>query len=76
MAADQRDYGDCVFVASKDCSKLHSPAKVHAWFNYAVERWPTVPWIGKMEDDGVLWPSALLTDLDSLPPHAALQPSY
>ena len=53
MEVEQQRYGDCSFVASKDCNKLHSTAKVHAWFNYAVANWPTVPWIGKMEDDGV-----------------------
>ena len=53
MDAEQQRFGDCSFVASKDCSKLHSTTKVHAWFNFAVVRWPSVDWIGKMEDDGV-----------------------
>ncbi|KAL3897266.1 MAG: hypothetical protein SGPRY_013087 [Prymnesium sp.] len=53
MQKEADTYGDCSFVRSKDCSKLHSPAKVHAWFLFAIVRWPQVPWIGKMEDDGM-----------------------
>jgi hypothetical protein len=70
MQREADEFGDVAFVASRDCTKHVSPEKVHAWFTYAVHRWRT-PWIGKMEDDGVLWPSALMTDLNSLPqaPH-------
>ncbi|KAL1521590.1 hypothetical protein AB1Y20_021249 [Prymnesium parvum] len=76
MQAEQLQYGDCSFVDSKDCSKVHSPAKVYAWFNYAASTWPDVPWIGKMEDDGIVWPSALFIDLDALGPRAHLDAVY
>ena len=49
-----------------DCRKWHSPEKVHRWFQYALARWPRTPWLGKMEDDGMLWPAALAADLSGL----------
>ena len=57
---------DIVLVDSPDCQKWHSPEKVHRWFEYALARWPRIPWLGKMEDDGLLWPAALAADLSGL----------
>ena len=53
-------HGDVVFVPTKDCQKWHSPHKVHAWYQYALRTFPQAAWIAKMEDDGLLWTSALV----------------
>jgi hypothetical protein len=50
---EAREHGDIVFVDSEDCQKWHSPAKVHAWYGFALRHFPTAAWIGKMEDDGL-----------------------
>jgi hypothetical protein len=52
-------HGDVVFVPTKDCQKWHSPHKVHAWYQYALRTFLQAAWIAKMEDDGLLWTSAL-----------------
>ena len=46
-------HDDIVFVKSNDCKKWHSPAKVHAWYTYALKAYPDAIWIAKMEDDGL-----------------------
>ena len=51
---------DIAFVRSDDCKKWHSPAKVHAWYTYALKQYPDAIWIAKMEDDGILWTKALV----------------
>ncbi len=58
--------GDVSFVKSDDCQKWHSPAKVHAWYQHALDAFPRAAWIAKMEDDGLLWTSALVHDLAAL----------
>ena len=40
-----------------------TPEKTHAWFKAALVAFPSAAWIGKTEDDAIIWPSALLTDL-------------
>ncbi len=59
-------YGDVAFVAADDCQKWHSPHKVHAWYQYALRSFPQAMWIAKMEDDGLLWTSALADALWAL----------
>ena len=59
-------HSDFALVDAPDCRKWHSPEKVHRWFQYALARWPRTPWLGKMEDDGMLWPAALAADLSGL----------
>ena len=66
LAAEQKEYDDVVFVASDDCKKWHSPAKIHAWYTFALEKYPDALWIAKMEDDGMLWTQALLTAIASV----------
>ena len=61
---------DVLLVDAPDCNMWHSPAKVHAWFQAALVAFPNAQWLGKTEDDAMLWASALLTDLHSLPPAA------
>ena len=46
-------HGDIVFVRSDDCQKWHSPAKIHAWYAFALRSYPEALWIAKMEDDGM-----------------------
>jgi hypothetical protein len=46
-------HNDIVFVRSDDCKKWHSPAKVHAWYAFALREYPQAAWIAKMEDDGM-----------------------
>ena len=58
---------DVVLVPTPDCKMWHSPAKVHAWFQYALTHFPKASWIGKTEDDAMLWPSAVVADLRVLP---------
>ena len=58
---------DTVLVDAPDCKMWHSPAKVHAWFKHALQAFPATPWIGKTEEDAMLWPTALVVDLASLP---------
>lgn len=53
LEAEAEDKGDIVFVRSDDCKKWHSPAKVHAWYEYALHHFPQATWIAKMEDDGM-----------------------
>lgn len=65
-------YGDVAFVASDDCQKWHSPAKVHAWYAYALRSFPQAVWIAKMEDDGLLWTSALVSTLSSVRQHGSV----
>ena len=50
---EAREHGDVVFVDSEDCEKWHSPAKVHAWYGFALRHFPAAAWVGKMEDDGL-----------------------
>lgn len=63
LEAEAERFGDVAFVESDDCKKWHSPAKVHAWYIHALARWPKAVWIAKMEDDGLLWTSALAREL-------------
>ena len=37
-----------MFVDSDDCQKWHSPAKVHAWYAYALRTFPDAAWIAKI----------------------------
>jgi len=67
LAEEAQLYGDVAFVPSDDCQKWHSPAKVHAWYAYALQSFPGAMWILKMEDDGLLWMSALVATLSTLP---------
>ena len=53
LAEEAQLHGDVVFVASDDCKKWHSPAKIHAWYTYALGAYPKAVWIAKMEDDGM-----------------------
>ena len=66
LAAEVAVYSDIVFVGSDDCSKWHSPAKVHAWYQFALRNFPKANWIAKTEDDGLLWMSAITTTLSSI----------
>ena len=59
-------HGDVVFVDSDDCQKWHSPAKIHAWYTYALKAYPQAQWIAKTEDDGMLWTKPLVTALGSV----------
>lgn len=59
-------HGDIVFVDSDDCKKWHSPAKIHAWYTYALKAYPQATWIAKMEDDGILWTKPLVAALGSV----------
>ena len=51
-------HGDITFVQSADCERWHSPAKINAWYTFALLHYPAAKWIAKMEDDGMLWVSA------------------
>lgn len=62
---------DIVRVPTPDCAKWHAALKVHAWFRLALGLFPSVPWLGKTEDDALLWPSALVADLGALALSAA-----
>ena len=53
LAREAEMYQDVAFVESDDCKKWHSPAKVHAWYTYALRTFPKALWIAKMEDDGL-----------------------
>ena len=57
LATEVTNYSDLVFVDAPDCHKGYGAEKVHAWYSYAVKTWPRSSWIGKMEDDGMLWVS-------------------
>ena len=59
-------HNDFAFVNSSDCHSWHRAAKVHAWYRYALDRWPQAHWIGKSEDDGMLRIAALQRDLGAL----------
>ena len=69
-------HSDFALVDAPDCRKWHSPEKVHRWFEYALARWPRTPWLGKMEDDGMLWPAALAADLSSLVRKGNFRPAF
>ena len=66
IAAEMATHSDFVFVPTGDCVKWYSPLKVHAWFAFALERWPHTAWYAKMEDDGMLKIAALLGELSAL----------
>jgi hypothetical protein len=66
LSHEAEAHGDIVFVQSGDCEKWHSPAKVHAWYTFALRQYPHASWIGKMEDDGMLWTSAVVSALASI----------
>ena len=66
LAAEQQEHDDIVFVKSDDCQKWHSPAKIHAWYIYALAAYPTAMWIAKMEDDGMIWTRPLVHALASV----------
>lgn len=66
LAAEEKEYDDIVFVKSDDCKKWHSPAKIHAWYTFALAAYPQALWIAKMEDDGLLWTDALLSAMASV----------
>ena len=74
IAAEARTHSDFVFVNSSDCAAWHRAAKVQAWFELAVARWPTATWYGKSEDDGLVRISALMRDLAAL--HPSTEPWY
>jgi hypothetical protein len=59
-------HGDIVFVRSDDCQKWHSPAKIHAWYTFALRSYPEALWIAKMEDDGMLRTEPLLQTIASV----------
>jgi len=59
---------DIVYVKSDDCRTWHRPAKVLAWFQFAVSRWPRTSWFAKSEDDGLVRLSSLMRDLAFLDP--------
>ena len=63
MQWEADEHGDVAFVASDDCKKWHSPAKIHA-VTYALA-FPQASWIAKMEDDGILWTHAAVEALMS-----------
>ena len=67
-AASAASPHDVVLVDAPDCHMWHSPAKVHAWFKYALHAFPLTHWLGKSEEDTMIWPSALLVDMSWLPP--------
>ena len=64
-------HNDIVFVQSDDCKKWHSPAKIHAWYTYAIKEYPQAIWIAKMEDDGLCAPERLKTRQQNKPPLSA-----
>lgn len=66
IAAETAAHSDLVCVPTGDCVKWYSPLKVHAWFVFALEKWPHAAWFGKMEDDGMLKITALLNELRAL----------
>lgn len=63
---EMNTYADFAVVESPDGNKGDSAEKVHRWFQYALIKWPFTSWIAKTEDDGILWPSALIKDLEGL----------
>ena len=55
LAAEESEHKDVVHLHDvPDCSKWHSPLKVHAWYQHALAHLPPAPWLGKMEDDGMV----------------------
>ena len=63
---EAENHRDIVYVKSDDCRTWHRPAKVFAWFQFAVSRWPRASWYAKNEDDGVVRLSSLMRDLGGL----------
>lgn len=72
MQWEADEHGDVAFVASDDCKKWHSPAKIHAWYTYALTHFPQASWIAKMEDDGILWTHAAVEALMTVRQHGAV----
>lgn len=64
--AEAAAHKDVMFVATHDCSLWYAAEKVHLWFKTALTTFPSAQWLAKSEDDTVLWPSAVLTDLLAL----------
>ena len=60
---EARRHGDIAFVNASDCAPWHASHKVHAWYQWAMQEFSAVPWIGKLEDDTLIAPSILLADL-------------
>jgi hypothetical protein len=60
---EARSHGDVAYVNTSDCAPWHASSKVHAWFAYALLRFPSTPWFGKAEDDSMLRVGSLLADL-------------
>ena len=71
-AAEAAAHTDVMLVRTTDCRMWFSPAKVHEWFRAALVAYPHTPWLGKTEDDALLWPTALLVDLAALAPSIEL----
>lgn len=63
IEADAAMHGDVIFVDAPDCRMIYSPEKTHAWFKFALHAFRSALWLGKTEDDAMVWPTALLADL-------------
>jgi hypothetical protein len=66
LRAEAARFADLARVVAPDCEHSTAAMKVHAWFQHALHTWPRTPWLAKLEDDALLWPSALVADLTSL----------
>ena len=66
LAEETAQHGDIAVVNASDCAMWHCSAKVHAWFKLAVHTWPAAKWYGKAEEDGIIWLSALMLELNTI----------
>jgi len=66
--AEGQRHRDLTFVRTHDCRMWHTPEKTHIWFKEALKAFPEVPWVGKTEDDAMIWPTVILADLAAVSP--------
>ena len=66
LADEMAQHRDIAVVNTSDCAQWSCSVKVHAWFTLAVQTWPAAVWYGKAEEDGIVWLSALMLELNAI----------
>jgi hypothetical protein len=63
---EARKFGDIAFVNTSDCSPVFASQKVHRWYKFAIQRFPTASFYAKAEDDSMLHLSGIMGDLQAV----------